>query len=282
MTGRQKAMETEKIRKRSRITEKELLAPDIYRLSFETDLCSSAEPGQFILVYPPDGAKLLGRPICIADVTSAGSGDAGQRLSIVFRIAGSGTREIASCEKNDILFIEGPLGHGYPSDDDLLKGRDIVLLGGGLGAPSLLFLAKKLAERKDIPGSITVILGYRDSSLDHFLADDFRRIGIETLIATDDGSEGIRGNVLDAMDSSGIRADLIYACGPMPMLSAVKRYSTERSIPAYVSLEEHMACGVGVCLGCVVRTAEKDPHSHVYNARICTEGPVFDIKDVEI
>ena len=138
------------------------------------------------------------------------------------------------------------------------------------------------AERKDIPGSITVILGYRDSSLDHFLADDFRRLGIETLIATDDGSEGIRGNVLDAMDSSGIRADLIYACGPMPMLSAVKRYSTERSIPAYVSLEEHMACGVGVCLGCVVRTAEKDPHSHVNNARICTEGPVFDIKDVEI
>ena len=272
-------METVKIKQKARIIEKELLAPDIYRMSFETTLCNEAVPGQFILVYPPDSSKLLGRPICITDVSEAGQSGSGCRkvkLSIVFRVSGGGTREIAACDKGDALYIEGPLGHGYPVDDDIISGRKIVLLGGGLGAPSLLFLAKKLTDKA------AVILGYRDSSLNHFLADDFKALGHDTLIATDDGSEGIHGNVLEAMEKAGIQADLIYACGPMPMLSAVKKYAEGHKIPAYISLEEHMACGVGVCLGCVVKTTEKDPHSNVSNARICTEGPVFDVKDVEI
>ena len=100
--------------------------------------------------------------------------------------------------------------------------------------------------------------------------------------ATEDGSAGTKGNVLDAVAANGLDADMIFACGPMPMLRAVKRYAQEKDIPAYISLEEHMACGVGACLGCVVKTKEIDSHSHVHNARICTDGPVFEAREVDI
>ena len=266
------------IRQKAEIIKKELLAPDIYRLSFKTGLCGEASPGQFVMVYPPDGAKLLGRPVCICDADENG-------FSIVFRAVGEGTREIAACRPGDSLYVEGPLGHGYPSDSDTVGGKEILLVGGGLGAPSLLFLAKRLAHDFNSGGSsksITAILGYRNSSLKHFLADDFMAFGIKPLIATDDGSEGVKGNVIDAAEGSGITPDLVYACGPMPMLSAVKRYSAVYGAEAYISLEEHMACGVGVCLGCVVKTVREDAHSHVNNARICTEGPVFDAEEVDI
>ena len=101
-------------------------------------------------------------------------------------------------------------------------------------------------------------------------------------MATEDGSVGTKGNVMDAVAANGLEADIIYACGPMPMLRAIRQYAIEHNIPAYISLEERMACGVGACLGCVCKTTHKDPHSHVNNARICTDGPVFEAREVEI
>ena len=101
-------------------------------------------------------------------------------------------------------------------------------------------------------------------------------------IATEDGSVGTKGNVMNAIEENALQADVIFACGPMPMLRAIKKYAEEKEIKAYISLEEHMACGVGACLGCVVKTKEVDHHSHVHNARICTDGPVFDAEEVEI
>ena len=92
----------------------------------------------------------------------------------------------------------------------------------------------------------------------------------------------MKGNVLTVMEERGLKADMLMACGPMPMLRAVKRYSEERGIRAWISLEERMACGVGACLGCVCRTKKEDAHSHVKNARICTDGPVFLASDVDI
>ena len=100
--------------------------------------------------------------------------------------------------------------------------------------------------------------------------------------ATEDGSAGAKGNVMDAVGAYGLQGDVIMACGPMPMLRAIKRYAEENGIKAYISLEERMACGVGACLGCVCRTKEIDAHSHVKNARICTDGPVFLAEDVDI
>ena len=271
-------MNRKSIKKETKIIKKEKLATDIYRMSFETDLCKDAKPGQFVMIYPPDKAKLLGRPICIASADE-------EKLDIVFRVIGKGTKEITACNAGDVLCIEGPLGNGYPMDEDTIRDKSLVLLGGGLGAPSLLFLAEKLTGKDSndrVYKGITAILGYRDISLNHFLAEDFEKLGIKTIIATDDGSEGIHGNVIDAVKSEGIKADIIYACGPMPMLSAVKKYAAENKAEAYISLEERMACGVGVCLGCVTKTVNKDAHSGVNNARVCTEGPVFDACEVDI
>ena len=101
-------------------------------------------------------------------------------------------------------------------------------------------------------------------------------------MATEDGSEGTKGNVMNAIEAKGLEADVFFACGPMPMLRAIKKYAADKGIKAYISLEERMACGVGACLGCVVKTKEVDHHSHVNNARICTDGPVYDAEDVEI
>ena len=146
-------------------------------------------------------------------------------------------------------------------------------MGGGIGIPPMLQLAKELDADKSI------IVGYRDANL--FLQEDLSRYG-EVYIATEDGSVGSRGNVMDAIRDNKLCADVIMACGPMPMLRAVKQYALENKIEAYISLEERMACGVGACLGCVCKTKEVDCHSNVQNARICTDGPVFEVNEVEI
>lgn len=260
------------IKQKVRISSRTILAENIYRLTFETDLYKEAAPGQFVMVYSPDGSRLLGRPLCIEDASL-------QNLSIVFRAIGAGTHDIATCNTGDFLEIEGPFGNGYPTDGEITKEKKITLLGGGLGIPSLYFLAKKLSLQDC---HVTAVLGYRDRSMDHFLFDDFRDLGITAFLATDDGSEGLHGNVLDVLKCEKISSDILYACGPMPMLSAVKDYASKQNIKAFISLEEHMACGLGVCLGCVVPTTAKDEHSNVYNARVCTEGPVFDADKVRI
>ena len=122
-------------------------------------------------------------------------------------------------------------------------------------------------------------MGYRDAST--FLLDEFKEQA-ESFVATEDGSVGTKGNVMDAIKENNLKADLIFSCGPMPMLRAIKAYGVSEHIDAYISLEERMACGVGACLGCVVKTKEVDHHSHVNNARICTDGPVYLAGEVEI
>ena len=159
---------------------------------------------------------------------------------------------------------------------DESKDKRIFLIGGGIGIPPLLELAKAC---KNAVASIDIFLGYRDNQL--FLADEMAAYGT-VHYATEDGSAGISGNVMDAITASGLVPDIIMACGPMPMLRAIKEYATKENIKAYLSLEEHMACGVGACLGCVCKTTEKDHHSHVNNARVCTEGPVFDAEYIEV
>ena len=146
-------------------------------------------------------------------------------------------------------------------------------MGGGIGIPPMLQLAKELDAKKQI------LLGYRNSDL--FLQDDLGQYG-QVYIATEDGSVGVGGNVMDIIRVNELRADVIMACGPMPMLRAIKQYAETQDIEAYLSLEERMACGVGACLGCVCATKDVDSHSHVHNARICTDGPVFEAREVNI
>lgn len=242
------------------------IAPGIYDMWIDTSLAADAVPGQFICLYPKDKSTLLPRPISICEADKENG-----RLRIVYRVAGKGTAEFSTCKAGDSIEILGTLGNGFPVEE--AAGKKVFLMGGGIGIPPMLELSKKMQAQKQI------VAGYRDKET--FLKEDLEKNGT-VYIATEDGSVGTKGNVMDAIRENGLQADMIFACGPLPMLRAIKTYAEEKGIPAYISLEEHMACGVGACLGCVVKTKEKDNHSHVNNARICTDGPVFEAGEVEI
>ncbi|MBD5448649.1 MAG: dihydroorotate dehydrogenase electron transfer subunit [Lachnospiraceae bacterium] len=242
------------------------IAEQIYDLWLETELAQDAHAGQFVAVCPKNAATLLPRPISICEVDREQS-----RLRLVYRIAGKGTAEFSAYGAGDTLEVLGILGNGFPIE--AARGKRVFLMGGGIGIPPMLELAKELDAEKHI------LLGYRNQDL--FLQDDLGEYG-QVYIATEDGSVGVQGNVMDIIRVNELHADLIMACGPMPMLRAIKKYAAEQGIDAYISLEERMACGVGACLGCVCRTKEIDHHSHVNNARICTDGPVFEAREVEI
>lgn len=255
-----------KEKQNARVISQREIAPSIFDMWIETSLAEQAKPGQFIGVYPKDKGTLLPRPISICEVR-----EDKKALRIVYRVAGAGTAEFSDYREGEPVSVLGTLGNGFPLEK--AEGKKVFLMGGGIGVPPILELAKQLNAEKQI------VMGYRDSAT--FLKEDFERYG-KVFVATEDGSVGTRGNVMDAIRENALEADMIYACGPMPMLRAVKTYAEAHGITAYISLEEHMACGVGACLGCVVKTKETDPHSHVHNARICTDGPVFDAAEVEI
>lgn len=250
----------------ARVESQNKIAPGIFDMWLVTDLAEEAVPGQFICLYPKDKSTLLPRPISICETDREHS-----LLRIVYRVAGKGTMEFSTYTKGDTVDILGCLGNGFPYEK--AAGKKVLLMGGGIGIPPILELAKKMQDEPQI------IVGYRDELT--FLKQDFEQYG-KVYIATEDGSVGTKGNVMNAVTDHSLKADLIYACGPMPMLRAIKKYADENQITAYISLEEHMACGVGACLGCVVKTRELDHHSHVYNARICTDGPVFEAGEVDI
>lgn len=242
------------------------LAPGIFDMWIGTDLAKGAVPGQFICLYTKDKSALLPRPISICEVDKEND-----MLRIVYRVAGKGTAEFSAYQAGETVEVLGTLGNGFPYEK--ATGKKVFLMGGGIGIPPMLELAKEMDATKQI------VVGYRDEKT--FLKEDLEKYG-EVYIATEDGSVGTKGNVMDAIRENGLQADMIFACGPMPMLRAIKRYAEEAGIPAYISLEEHMACGVGACLGCVVKTKEVDHHSHVHNARICTDGPVFEAGEVNL
>lgn len=253
------------------------IAPSIYDMWLETELAKEARAGAFIALYPKDKSTLLPRPISICEVDKEKN-----RLRIVYRIAGKGTKEFSAYRKGTEVEILGILGNGFPLEK--AEGKRVFLMGGGIGIPPILETAKRISgqggtEDGAAAAKCDIIVGYRDANL--FLKEDLEKYG-SIHIATEDGSAGTKGNVMDAIQSEGLEADVIFACGPMPMLRAIKQYAKEHGTEAYISLEERMACGVGACLGCVCKTKNVDHHSHVNNARICTDGPVFDAREVDI
>jgi dihydroorotate dehydrogenase electron transfer subunit len=265
-------MSSKKTKKTLTVISCERIAEGIFSLVLryaEGEAPEGVRPGQFVGVYSKDSGRILPRPISICGYDPA-AGD----LRLVFRVVGDGTREFSKCRPGETLDVLGILGNGY--DVSLLAGKNVLLLGGGIGAPPLLELAEQVQAAG---GKVTSVLGYRTNDL--FLKDEFAAYG-DVIIATDDGSAGVHGNVVDAVREKNPAADVICACGPMPMLRGVKALALERDVPCFLSLEERMACGVGACLGCVTKTAKVDGHSHVHNARICTEGPVFEAREVLI
>lgn len=252
-------------RERVVITKTACIGTGIFEMWFKTEkMAGEAKPGQFVSVYSNDGSRLLPRPISICGIKD-------DELRIVYRIVGAGTNEFSKLTAGQEIDVQGPLGNGYDVNAPYASKKAIIF-GGGIGIPPMLELAKQLKCEKEI------VLGYRDEL---FLNEEFEPYGNVT-IATEDGSCGTKGNVLDAVKSNGISGAVIYACGPTPMLRAIKAYALENDIECYISLEEKMACGIGACLACVCKTKEKDEHSQVNNTRICKEGPVFNAKEVEL
>lgn len=243
-----------------------IIAENVYDLLLETDLALDARPGQFVGVYPNNASTLLPRPISICEADKER-----KRLRLVYRVLGKGTEEFASYHSGDTLDVIGVLGNGFPLEK--ADGKSVFIIGGGIGIPPLLQLTKELKSDKKI------VLGYRNENV--CLLEEFSHYG-KVYIATEDGSVGSKGTVMNAIRENSLSADIIMACGPLPMLRAIKQYAAENNIEAYISLEERMACGVGACLGCVCKTKEVDHHSHVNNARICTDGPVFEASEVDI
>lgn len=249
------------------IVSQEKLASDVFSMWIQTkDIAKNARAGQFISVYSKDGSRLLPRPISICEVE-------GDRLRIVYRTVGKGTKEFSEYGAGDTLDVMGPLGNGYTK-----LNKKAILMGGGIGIPPMLELARELKNGGYDVSDADIVLGYRDEL---FLNEELAQYGRVT-IATEDGSAGTNGNVLDAIKAEGIKGDVIYACGPTPMLRAIKTYAKENGIECYLSLEEKMACGIGACLACVCKSKEIDDHSHVHNKRVCKEGPVFNAEDVEL
>ena len=247
-----------------KIVSQEEIGTGIFSMWLQADrMAEAARPGQFLSLYTRNGSKLLPRPISICEIDKEDSS-----LHLVYRIAGKGTAEFSEKQTGDHLSVMGPLGNGFP-----LKGKKAFLIGGGIGIPPILELAKQLnCERQ-------IVLGYRNS--DMFLLDEFKKQG-EVYIATEDGSVGTKGNVLDAIRENALDAEVIYACGPTPMLRALKNYAAENNIECWISMEEKMACGIGACLACVCKSKEVDGHTNVHNKRVCKEGPVFLAEEVEL
>lgn len=286
-------MTEKKTKQTLKVAESTELSQGVYSLLLEYaegKAPREVKPGQFVGVYPKDASKLLPRPISIC-----GWEPEKRQLRLVYRVAGNGTREFSGWRSGDTADILGILGNGY--DVSAMTGKRVLLLGGGIGAPPMLGLAKALyaanlqqgLEAEAARETVTAVMGYRTNDL--FLKEDFQAVS-RLVISTDDGTAGFYGNsVAAARDligagEDGTRGtasfDVICSCGPLPMLRGVKALAEELGIPAFISLEERMACGIGACLGCVAKTTKKDEHSRVHNARICTEGPVFAAEDVEI
>lgn len=257
------------------VLDSRMLAQDIWSLELAyapEDLPEKVCPGQFAGLYPAGGDMLLMRPISICRWDSARGA-----LRFVYRAAGKGTRSFTALKAGDKIDMLGILGNGY--DLEALRGKQVLLLGGGIGVPPMLELAAALNGTADAGTKCTAVMGYRNKEL--FLKEEMEAFA-QVYTATEDGSAGTKGNVLDAVREHALEADVLCACGPLPMLRAVKRFAQEKNIPAYLSLEERMACGVGVCLGCVAKTTRTDEHSKVRNARVCVEGPVFSADEVDL
>lgn len=252
-----------KSREFATVIEQKKIASDVYSLWLQTEqIAREAKPGQFISVYSKDESRMLPRPISICEIDR----EAG-KLRIVYRVVGQGTEEFSRLAAGEKVEILGPLGNGFP-----LKKKKAFLMGGGIGIPPMVQLAREL------DCEVQIIAGYRDEL---FLTEELNANGA-LYIATEDGSAGTKGNVMDAIRENALSADIIYACGPKPMLRAVKAYAEEHKIECYISMEERMACGIGACLACVCQSKEVDGHTHVHNKRICKDGPVFLSTEVEL
>lgn len=257
---------------KAKLIKKEALKKDVFKFSVKAkEIVDISKPGHFIEIRVSDQVEpFLRRPISIYNMDKENG-----ILEFIFQVKGKGTEILSQKQVEDEIDIIGPLGNGQ---FDYSKYQNLAIIGGGIGVFPLYELAK---EAKNDGKNVTTYLGFRNKEF-VLLEEEFKNVSDELLLATDDGSYGKNGFAINFLkeDIEKGKIDSIYACGPLPMLRAVKKLAEETGIPAQVSLEEKMGCGMGVCLGCAVKTASspKDNPSYVY---VCKTGPVFDSNFVD-
>ena len=251
------------------LVSKEMLVQGIYKFAIKaSEIANIAKPGQFLEIKVSDTTEpFLRRPISIFNID-------GENVEFIFQVKGKGTELLSNKKIGDKIDVLGPLGKG---NFTVKEYSNVAIIGGGIGTYPLYELAKELKDK----AKVNMYLGFRDKTL-VTCEKDFENLGLNKLVvATDDGSYKEKGYAIDFMkkDIEENKVDKIFACGPLPMLRAVKKFAEENNIPCEVSLEERMGCGVGACLGCAIQigTGENAKYGHV-----CKDGPVFDAKDVEI
>ena len=210
--------------------------------------------GQFINIELT--GKYLRRPISVADYDN-------KTVTIIYKVVGSGTEQMRGMAKGEKLDILTGLGNGFSTDNDAKRP---LLVGGGVGVPPMYNLCKRLLSEGKRP---TVIIGF-NTKAELFYEEEFKALGVDVVVATADGSAGVKGFVTDAIREAKVEFDYLYTCGPLPMLKAL--YDATDA-PAEFSFEERMGCGFGACMGCSCKTKYG-------NKRICKDGPVLKREEI--
>lgn len=233
------------------------IAKDTFQMVIQSKITKTMEPGQFVNIRIE--GYMLRRPISISSIDH-------QSFTIIYKVVGDGTKKLSTMPSQSLIDVFGPLGHGYTIDETL---DEVLIVGGGVGVPPLYEVAKRYCA---LHKKVQVVLGFNDKA-SVFYEHEFEALGAEVYIATMDGSYGVKGTVIDAIDAANITTDFIYSCGPRPMLKALEARYTK----GYMSFESRMACGMGACMACVAKDKKEENLYH----RICKEGPVFPIGKVE-
>lgn len=257
----------------AKLVKKEKLLDGLYKFSLETkEIVDIAKPGNFIEIRINENLDpFLRRPISIYNIEKEKG-----IIEIIFQVKGKGTELLSKKQEGDFIDIIGPLGNGVFKFE---THKNIVVIGGGIGIFPLYELTK---EAKELNLNIDTYIGFRNKEL-VVLEKEFENTSNNLTITTDDGSYKNKGFAIDYLKENlkTKKVDCIYTCGPLPMIKAVKALAEENNIECQISLEEKMGCGLGVCLGCAVKTAKSSKEDPQY-VHVCKDGPVFESKSVEI
>lgn len=247
----------------NKLTEAEIignkpLTEEVYLISLKTPYTIKSKPGQFFIIRTNQRLDpLLGRPFSAFDIEE-------NTIKFLYRIKGKGTVILSKLKKGDKITISGPFGKWYPFPEN-----DFVVIAGGIGIASVFYLIKSF------PQKAILFYGAKEKK-EIFFSKELKKLTKQLYIATECGSLDYKGLVTEVFKEKGINLKLpIYSCGPMPMLKELKKILKDIKTPCYVAVEERMACGVGACLGCVMETKEG-------LKRVCTEGPVFEIGELNL
>lgn len=254
-----------KFQEKCELLEKEQIKNDIYKFKIKTEhIAKEAKPGQFLEIRVSDEIEpFLRRPISIYSIDD-------NNIEFIFQIKGKGTNILSKKKIGEKIDIIGPLGNGTFT---IKEYNNVAIIGGGIGIYPLYEAAKELKGKT----KISMYLGFRNK--DYVTSEkEFKEIADKLVITTDDGSYGEKGFAIDYLKKAE-RPDIIMACGPLPMLKAIQEYSKEIGVPCQISLEERMGCGLGACLGCAVKKANKSDTEYWH---VCKDGPVFDANKVEL